>query len=640
MTDKKVLTVVGARPQFVKAAVISRRLAELGRGAPFREVLVHTGQHYDVAMSDVFFQELGMPEPRHHLGVGSAAPHRQLAAVLQGVGEVIGTERPDALLVYGDTNSTLGAALAAVHAGVPVVHAEAGERIYRRAQVPEETNRVLTDNAASLCLTSTRRAERYLLREGMSPERVRFVGDPMYDLFQWAVPRVRAAASASPAAFGVEAGGYALSTIHRVQNTSSPDVLLPLLETLDQAPLPVLLPVHPRVWDLLREWGWSPTGRLKLIGPQGYFDFLRLLLDCAICVTDSGGVTREAYFARRPCVVPMENCWWPEVVEAGWAVESGTSRERILEALERFPAPVEYPEGLFGDGDAATRVVDEVGALVQRGGEGAWHRMGTFDTLPRSEPTALTHAGYGRLLDRFRYAGYHFRSFPEAGAAAAEGERFVLMRHDIDFDIGAAVPIAEAEAERAVRATYFFMLRTEHYNVLSADGTAMVRRILELGHHLGLHFDCASYPAGWTPGELAAAVGREARLLGDWFGRPVEIVSFHRPDARVLAGDPAVSAPLPHTNLPELTRETTNFSDSRGHWPHGDPTASEAFDQGRPLHVVTDPHWWRERPTHAFQVLLELLDERTAVLDRSTAANWAVGTCHDQRGRFMAESVV
>jgi UDP-N-acetylglucosamine 2-epimerase len=610
----------------VKASIFSRALAELRDRAPLEEILVHTGQHYDASMSDVFFHELGMPEPKYNLGIGSGVPHKQLSAMLAQLGDVVREERPEAVLVYGDTNSTLAAALASVQADIPLVHVEAGERIYRRRQVPEEVNRILTDNAATLCLTCTRRAERFLRREGIAQERVRFVGDLMYDLFAWAIPRVDQFAAVTPESLGISPEGYALATIHRAQNTASPEVLLSLLETLDSSQIPVLLPVHPRVRDLLSRWKWVPRRSLRLLDPLGYFDFLNLLVQCYVCVTDSGGVTREAYFARRPCIVPMENCWWPEVVEGGWAIETGTSQERILDALANFPRPDTYVEGLFGDGHSASRIIDEVSGVIEKGEvEGAWHRRGMFACIPRNRPTRFTYARYRGMLEELRGGDYRFLSFPEAPAALNERQPFVLMRHDVDFDLRAALRLAEIEAEQGVRATYFFMIRTEHYQLFSREGTAAVRRILDLGHDLGLHFDCAAYPADADSDTLARAASLEAEMLENWFGREVSIVSYHRPSAQVLSGDPAVSTPLPHTYLPLFTERVCYFADSRGQWgTAGEPTESESFARKLPLHILTHPIWWKEQPTAPFEVLLQYADQKQEQLDESIDTNCTV----------------
>jgi len=340
--------------------------------APFEEILVHTGQHYDPMLSDVFFKELDMAPPHYHLGVGSHEPAVQAGIILERLDPIFDQERPDALLVYGDTTSTLAAALCATYRNVPVVHVEAGERAYRRTLVPEESNRVLTDHTAMLCLTATERARNYLLREGMSPARVRFVGDPMYDLFKWASTR-HAAGHTSSAAMGLSKGEYHLATIHRVENTTDRKSTLSLLETLDASSKPVILPTHPRLRNALKRWNWTPQENLRLIGPLGYFQLLDLLMDCDVCVTDSGGVSREAFFAGKPCIIPLPNSWWVEVVEAGWAVETGNDHWKLAEVLQTFRAPSYAPEGIFGNGDSALQIIESIADLVEhRPSEEIW----------------------------------------------------------------------------------------------------------------------------------------------------------------------------------------------------------------------------------------------------------------------------
>ncbi|MGI8497817.1 MAG: non-hydrolyzing UDP-N-acetylglucosamine 2-epimerase [Gemmatimonadaceae bacterium] len=621
---KKVLTVVGARPQFVKSAVVSRQLRQREQGPPYQEILIHTGQHYDDMMSDVFFRELEMQPPAKNLDVGSHNPASQIALMLQRLDPIVVEERPDAVMVYGDTNSTLAGAIVAMHRDVPLIHVEAGERIFRRAEVPEEANRVLTDHAASLCLTSTQRATSNLRREGMGPDRVRFVGDPMYDLFYWARSHVGRMARVSPASFGLVEGEYHLATIHRVQNTTR-ELLLSLFDALDRASEPVLMPVHPRVRRLLDEWRWQPQGSLRLTEPLGYFDFLAMLLSCRKVVTDSGGVTREAFFARRPCIVPMQNSWWTEIVEAGWAVETGDDAEAILHALESFTPPNEAPDGLFGDGQSGERIVQEVDRFLATaaGRDGAWHPHGTFDLLPKVKASAFTHRNYRAFLGRFQDAGYYFASFEEAPALLDAKKPFVLLRHDIDLDLGRALRMAELEASMGVHSTYFLLLRTNHYNALSAEGSDLVRRMLAFGHHLGLHFDVAAYAKASTAEDLAAACAREIDIMQRWFDRRITMVSYHRPNALVLTGDPAFSAPLPHTYMETYTKRIRYMSDSRGQWRDGDPTGTDTFREGKPLHVLVHPIWWGDVPASPYQALQTYVSEKQLELEQSVARNSA-----------------
>lgn len=622
-----VMTVVGNRPQFVKAAIVHRRLVETpDLRDRVSEYLIHTGQHYDSVMSDVFFEELGLPTPDLNLGVGSGAIVDQIGRMLPLLRAAIADVRPDVLLVYGDTNSTLAGALAAAHAGVQVVHVEAGERIYRRDRVPEEINRVVADQLAHYCLTATPKAARYLYREGFSRQRVVFVGDPMLDLFNWGMARVDDHATLSLEKLGIRRNSYNLATIHRVENTDNIDHLVGLLGVLDQTEHPTILPIHPRVEKLLATAGWQPSGSLQLMPPAGYFDLLLLLKDCRLCVTDSGGVSRESFFAGKPSVVPMPNCWWPEIIEAGWSRTTGSDLTALSAAIASFQAPSERPTDLFGDGDSAGAILNFiVDTFPAAKREGAWHRLGSSDDLPAPRSSAgFSLVNYAEMCRALLDRGYSFARFADAPSLLEQKATFVLMRHDIDFDLGRASRLAEIEADLGVSATYFFMLRTEFYNVFSREGTVAVQAILNRGHRIGLHFDAAAYPRHATTKEISQACALEADLLSRWFGTAVEAVSFHRPGPRVLEGDSALTAPLPHTYMNVYREHIHYLSDSGGEWRQGHPLESPAFAQARPLHLLVHPIWWQASPTSPFETLMSFLDERQFALERSAAQNCKV----------------
>lgn len=599
---KRVLTVVGARPQFIKAAVVSRAMR---RSARLEEIIIHTGQHYDAQMSEVFFRELEIPAPRHNLQIGSEAPSIQLAHILKRLSPVLDEEAPDAVLVYGDTNSTLAAAIAAAQRDIPLIHIEAGERIYQRRQLPEEVNRVTTDNLASLNLTSTRRAMQYLRREGLSAERVRFVGDPLYDLFLWTRPRIDELAALRLEALGMRPGEYHLATIHRVQNTQDRATLLGLMETLDASRWPVVMPVHPRVRKLLAGWAWRPTGSLRLIEPAGYFDFMRLLLDCRCCFTDSGGVTREAFFARRPCLIPMETCYWADAVEHGWAIQTSLAREEILEKLDNFPPALEPREDFFGDGRAAERIVQEVEAyLGAETHEEWWCKHPRLAEYPPVHATNFHHAHYREMLERLRARGYHFALFPEAEALLQMRSPFALLRHEIDYAPEQALALARIEAEAGARATYFINVRSDLYNVFSPGAAKAVRELLQLGHALGLSCDVTDDE------DLAEACRRDAALVEQWFfGQPVTAVKFRLGDESTFLGAPLPAIPYPHTSMPLFHRIPT-FSDARGRWQMGSPLESRAFREGWPMQINTHPVWWNASPVSANEALMRLIDAR------------------------------
>jgi hypothetical protein len=236
----------------------------------------------------------------------------------------------------------------------------------------------------------------------------------------------------------------------------------------------------------------------------------------------------------------------------------------------------------------------------------------------------FTYGEYRNLVRNYRAAGYCFSSFPQSLENNGCSKLTVLMRHDVDFDLAAARRMAELEREEGVQSTYFFLLTTEHYNVLSRRGTADVQAILALGHHLGLHFDCAAYSANSSEQSLRAACLKEALLLGEWFGREVEIISYHRPSPLVLTGNPALSAPLPHTYTARFMKDFRYCSDSRGEWRFGDPRSTAEFSSRSPMHILIHPIWWNSNRKQPRQSLTDWLSRRTELLEQSTADNCAV----------------
>lgn len=345
----KVLTVVGARPQFIKAAPVSRALRRMGR-----EVLVHTGQHYDAAMSDIFFTELELPAPDYHLGVGSGSHGAQTGQMLTHLEAVMERERPDWVLVYGDTNSTLAGALAATKLHLPVAHVEAGLRSYNR-QMPEEINRVVTDHVSTLLLCPTDTAVVNLAREGITVG-VHQVGDVMYDATLQLAPLARDR-SALTQRLGLRAGEYILLTVHRADNTDSPERLGAILRTVAAAGLPVVFPVHPRTRTRLATHGLEPLldSPLQAIEPVSYLNMLALEQGAAVIVTDSGGVQKEAFMFGVPCITCRTETEWTETVTAGANVLVGADPERLAAALVS-PSRPQPAADFYGDGRAAERI--------------------------------------------------------------------------------------------------------------------------------------------------------------------------------------------------------------------------------------------------------------------------------------------
>jgi UDP-N-acetylglucosamine 2-epimerase len=354
----KVLTVIGNRPQFIKAAAVSPALRRA-----HEEILVHTGQHFDDSLSAVFFAELGLPAPDRELGIALGTSTSQTARMLAALEPVIEAEVPDMVLVYGDTNSTLAGALAGAQAHVPVAHVEAGMRSFDRS-MPEELNRVLTDHASSLLLCSTEVAMTNLRHEGMAG-RAELVGDVMVDVAMASQPQACERTDLVRAR-GLEPGEYALATAHRAGNVDDPDRLGRLVDLLTGLPLPVVLPLHPRTDARLRAAGLrdrlAHAPGVTLTEPLGYFELTALLCNARVAVTDSGGLQKEAYLAGVPCITLRANTEWTETVELGWNVLADLDLDRVLAALE-LPTPAASPP-VYGDGHAGERVVGALAGLA------------------------------------------------------------------------------------------------------------------------------------------------------------------------------------------------------------------------------------------------------------------------------------
>ncbi len=357
----KILTVVGNRPQFIKAAAVSGLLRE-----HHEEILVHTGQHYEDSLSRVFFDQLGLARPNAELHIGGGTNTTQTARMLAALEPLLQVHEPGAVIVYGDTNSTLAGALAAAQAQIPLVHIEAGMRSFDRA-MPEELNRVLTDHLADLLLCASDTAQVNLRAESVTG-RVEVVGDVMVDVALRRAPFARTDGEAL-SIFGLQSGAYLLLTAHRAGNVDDSTRLRALVELVEALPGPVVFPVHPRTRARLQAAGLlSELERvpgLTLTEPLGYIEFSSLLCQARAVVTDSGGVQKEAYLSAVPCVTLRASTEWVETVQAGWNTLVDLDVDAALGALARTP-PAARPE-LYGDGHAAERCVQAILAFVQTG---------------------------------------------------------------------------------------------------------------------------------------------------------------------------------------------------------------------------------------------------------------------------------
>jgi len=345
----RILSVVGNRPQFVKSAPLSLALRERG----VEEIVLHTGQHYDRELSAVFFEELGLAPPRYRLEAGSGTHGEQTARMLPGIEAAVLEERPDAVLVYGDTNSTLAGGLAAAKILVPVAHVEAGLRSFDRS-MPEELNRMLVDRLSTLLFCPAEPAVGNLAREGIT-EGVHLVGDVMYDANLRLAPLARGRSTALEDA-GVQPGRYLVLTLHREANVA-PEPLARVAQALSRLEEPVVFPAHPRTRAALEAGGASLGEHVRLLPPVGYLDFAALASQARVVLTDSGGVQKEAYWYGVPCVTLRTTTEWVETIETGWNRLVATDAEAIATAVREAAPGAAHPD-LYGDGRASERIAD------------------------------------------------------------------------------------------------------------------------------------------------------------------------------------------------------------------------------------------------------------------------------------------
>lgn len=360
---RKIVTVIGARPQFIKASAVSRALQSSGR---LSEVLIHTGQHFDSNMSEVFFSELAMSAPKYNLGVHGGSHGAMTGRMLESIERILADENPEAVLVYGDTNSTLAGALAAAKLHIPVAHVEAGLRSFNM-RMPEEINRILTDRISTWLFTPTEAAVQHLRSDGVPADQIIPVGDVMYDVALHFGARV-SAQGGSLARLALSSGSYALATVHRAENTNDPARLQIIVTALSATArkLPVVWPLHPRTRGVLQRNGLLDklaAAGVRLIEPVGYLEMVQLEKYAALVVTDSGGVQKEAYFFRVPCVTMRDETEWVELVEAGWnRLAPPDDPDKVMAAIRNALGTRGREVSPYGDGDAADKIVARLAA--------------------------------------------------------------------------------------------------------------------------------------------------------------------------------------------------------------------------------------------------------------------------------------
>jgi len=365
----KIATIIGARPQFIKAAAVSRAIAKHNNlthnplpitcckapithyPSPITEIIIHTGQHYDDEMSAIFFRELEIPKPKYNLNIGSGTHGTQTGKMLSGIEDVLLKENPDWVLIYGDTNSTLAGAVSAAKLHIPIAHVEAGLRSFNRL-MPEEINRVVADHISHLLLCPSQVAVNNLSAEGIS-KGVKIVGDVMADALQFAARHIQTKADIKKK-LQLQNQTYLLATIHRAENTDNKERLQNIISALNALEDTIILPIHPRTRKILHDMNLTLKPHVRIIDPVGYFDMIALEYSARMILTDSGGIQKEAYWLKVPCVTLRDETEWLETVENGWNILTGANSAKIIKAVKTFKSPAKHPQ-LYGNGKAAEK---------------------------------------------------------------------------------------------------------------------------------------------------------------------------------------------------------------------------------------------------------------------------------------------
>lgn len=361
----KIITVLGARPQFIKAGSVNRAIA---KHDDIQEVIVHTGQHYDTNMSDIFFEEMNIPKPDYNLGIGGKTHGAMTGQMLEAIEQVLLEEDPDVVLVYGDTNSTLAGALAAVKLDIPVAHVEAGLRSFNMA-MPEEINRIVTDRVSSWLFAPTPDAVAHLKREGIDDDKVVMCGDVMYDVALYHGKQLSKQNDGWFASLGLEKKQYILATVHRAENTDCKLRLKAIFDGLAQIAehMSVVLPLHPRTKAVLSKEGWLEhyQSKLNMLPPQGYLQMVQLEQNAALIATDSGGVQKEAYFYRVPCVTLRDETEWTETLNAGWNhLIKPKQADDVYQVIKSTLGKIGEDIELYGDGCAGDKIIETIKARL------------------------------------------------------------------------------------------------------------------------------------------------------------------------------------------------------------------------------------------------------------------------------------
>lgn len=596
------LIITGNRPQLTKLAPLVREATVTN----LKFKTCYTDQHYSAELKSNITSELGLDFDFVLERNCRDKYSSEFSRVFDGLMKLLDKERFDAIVGLGDTNTTVAAGLAAHWKNLPFIHIEGGERLYNRDNVPEEFNRILADNCAALTICASRKSYQNLINEGFDESRAVFCGDLMYDNYKMLSYENEAQSDTDG-----EDSNFIVCTIHRAENTDNIQRFTLLIQQLIDAPILVKLFAHPRIHAMLNDLDiklGERVGNLICLPAVTPKRLLRELESCQYVITDSGGLSREAMFAKKYCYTLMPSTWWPEAIELGLGKAIDTNLDNLPEKIDCPNVNDENIEWHFGNGSAAKEIVAQLHTYKLNLSDVKWAKYCDFSSLPKFvDRTEFTYDYYIKFILDIISQGYESCN---PGNFKINGSKQLFLRHDIDFCVEAALRFAEVERQHGISSNYYFMLNTEHYNLLAKSNRDRLTRISELGHTIGLHFDCAGFD---DHTEIDSAIKSEASILSDLLGKSVDTISFHRPNEDIVLNTFKPSGQFLNCYDKSAFKNFEYISDSSGFWNYGSPTERISQSGHNNIQLLTHPIWWGNAPRTPHYNLTNLLYDKMAI---------------------------
>lgn len=611
---KTVYIVVGNRPQYIKAAIFLNSLKK----KHIKYKLIDTNQHYDKNLSNNFFKELKIPKPVINLKIGSHLNSLAVSKIIEKLQINIKT-KPDGILVFGDTNSTLAASLYGALNYIPVFHSEGGERLYRRNQLPEEINRCTADSLSSLIFTSSLKAKNNLIMEGIHQKKIIFTGDVIFDLYKKSKKIIIKKELFYLKKYNLKKNKYIFCTIHREENTNKVK-FKDFFNTLKKTNKKFIISLHPRLKKILNK-DYFKSKNIKFIDPSGYLETQCLIKGASKIISDSGGITRESFFSKKFFIVLLKHTWWSEAANLGWSVNCKIDNLKKLKSLILLNNKPKYHDtSEFGNGRSSILIDKGINFYFKKTKQSEiWNKITSYNLIPENTERKFSYSYYQDVIKLFREKNYRFIFFDDKNYNKNHNK--IILRHDVNFDLNKALNLAKIEKSINIKSTYFFLLSNKNYNIFNHSNLKIIKKIESLGHKIGLHFDFDNYPNS-TNDETLTFLKNEIKCINFLLNTKIKYLSIHRPSMFFLKNfkNKKKIFGLVNTYYKGFTTGKFKYlSDSNGSWREGDPISF--FNNNKiklSYQILTHPFWWNKYPKNQFEILKDfLVDKENEIVNNS-----------------------